>query len=43
MSEGRRDVAIVGGGIAGLMTANRLPQLGTRAVVLERGDELARS
>ena len=40
MSEERRcDVAIVGGGIAGLMTANRLAQLGTRAVVLERGSE----
>jgi fumarate reductase flavoprotein subunit len=40
MSEERRyDVAIVGGGIAGLMTANRLAQLGTRAVVLEQGSE----
>ena len=40
MSEERRcDVAIVGGGIAGLITANRLAQLGTRAVVLEQGSE----
>ena len=40
MTEERRcDVAIVGGGIAGLMTANRLAQLGRRSVVLERGSE----
>ena len=40
MSEERCcDVAIIGEGIAGLMTANRLVQLGTRAVVLEQGGE----
>src|SRR3954468_5425367 len=39
MIEERWDVAVVGGGIAGLMTANRLAQVGTRAVVLERGSE----
>lgn len=33
------DVAVVGGGIAGLITANRLGQLGRRAVVLEQGAE----
>jgi len=33
------DVVVVGGGIAGLMTANRLGQLGRRAVVLEQGSE----
>ena len=40
MTEERRcDVAIIGGGIAGLITANRLAQLGTRTVVLEQGSE----
>lgn len=39
MIEERWDVAIVGGGIAGLMTANRLAQLGARAVVLEKGSD----
>ena len=33
------DVAVVGGGIAGLVAANRLAQLGLRAVVLEQGGE----
>ena len=33
------DVVVVGGGIAGLVTANRLGQLGRRAVVLEQGSE----
>lgn len=33
------DAVIVGGGIAGLMTANRMGQLGKRAVVLEQGSE----
>jgi len=31
------DVVVVGGGIAGMMTANRAAQLGLRAVVLEQG------
>ncbi|MBI3069211.1 MAG: FAD-binding protein, partial [Betaproteobacteria bacterium] len=35
--ERREDVAVVGGGIAGLVTANRLAQLGLRAAVLEQG------
>ena len=39
MTEERYDVAIVGGGIAGLITANRLAQLGKRAIVLEQGRE----
>jgi fumarate reductase flavoprotein subunit len=39
MIEERWDVAIVGGGIAGLMAANRLAQLGRRALVLEQGRE----
>jgi len=40
MAEERRfDVAIVGGGIAGLVAANRLAQLGLRAAVLEQGGE----
>lgn len=33
------DVAVVGGGIAGLVAANRLAQLGLRAAVLEQGSE----
>lgn len=33
------DVAVVGGGIAGLVAANRLAQLGLRAVVVEQGGE----
>ncbi len=33
------DVAVVGGGIAGLVAANRAAQLGLRAVVLEQGSE----
>jgi fumarate reductase flavoprotein subunit len=40
MTEERHcDVAVVGGGIAGLITANRLAQLGTRALVLEQGSD----
>jgi fumarate reductase flavoprotein subunit len=37
--EKRCDVAIIGGGIAGMITANRLAQLGTRVVVLEQGSD----
>ena len=37
--EQRCDVAIIGGGIAGLITANRLTQLGMRVVVLEQGSD----
>ena len=33
------DVAVVGGGLAGLVAANRLAQLGRRAVVLEQGSD----
>jgi fumarate reductase flavoprotein subunit len=33
------DLAVVGGGYAGLTTANRAAQLGLKAVVLERGTE----
>ncbi|WP_051481586.1 FAD-dependent oxidoreductase [Paraburkholderia nodosa] len=33
------DVAIVGGGLAGLVAANRLTELGLTAIVLEAGDE----
>src|SRR6185436_1727435 len=33
------DLAIVGGGYAGLAAANRAAQLGLKAVVLERGSE----
>ncbi len=39
MEEQSFDVAIVGGGLAGMMAANRLAQLGRRAVVLEQGSE----
>jgi fumarate reductase flavoprotein subunit len=40
MTEERHcDVAVVGGGIAGLITANRLAQLGMRALVLEQGSD----
>jgi fumarate reductase flavoprotein subunit len=39
VEEQGHDVAVVGGGIAGLMAANRLAQLGMRAVVLEQGAE----
>ena len=40
MAEERRfDVAVVGGGIAGLVAANRAAQLGLRAAVLEQGSE----
>ena len=37
--EERWDVAIVGGGIAGPITANRLVQLGTRAVARAISEE----
>ena len=37
MSEQKIDVAIIGGGIAGLIAANRLAQRGLSAVVLEQG------
>ena len=33
------DVVVIGGGIAGLVTANRATQLGKRVVVLEKGTE----
>ena len=39
VEERSHDVVVVGGGIAGLVTANRLGQLGRRAVVLEQGSE----
>lgn len=35
----RQDAAVIGGGIAGLVTANRLAQLGIDVVVLEQGRE----
>ena len=31
------DVVVIGGGIAGLIAANRAAQLGLRAIVLEQG------
>jgi fumarate reductase flavoprotein subunit len=37
MAEQTYDVAIVGGGIAGLIAANRAAQLGLRPIVLEQG------
>jgi fumarate reductase flavoprotein subunit len=36
--DARHDVVIVGGGLAGLVAANRAQQLGLRALVLEAGD-----
>src|ERR1700749_2370862 len=37
MAETRCDVVVIGGGLAGLVTANRAAQLGKHAVVLEKG------
>ena len=33
------DVIVIGGGLAGLIAANRAAELGRRAVVLEKGSE----
>ena len=38
-NERQYDVAVVGGGLAGMVAANRVAQLGLRAVVLEQGSE----
>jgi fumarate reductase flavoprotein subunit len=37
MDFGKRDVIVVGGGIAGMVTANRAAELGLRVAVLEKG------
>jgi fumarate reductase flavoprotein subunit len=41
MAESKSDteVIVIGGGIAGLTTANRAAQLGKKVVVLEKGKE----
>lgn len=38
MADGRADCAVIGGGMAGMVAARRLQQLGLRVVVIEKGD-----
>ena len=38
-SDTRSDVVVIGGGIAGLVAANRAAQLGKSVIILEKGTD----